>query len=152
MPTVEADAIVHADVDMVYEFAKDAERYIEFLKDVESIRIIKQEGNERLTEWVAVIPTLQRRVRWVERDRWDDVKKMCQFEMIEGDIDSYSGTWRFEEHPDGTRMVLTVNYEYNVPLIGPLLQRVVWMAMNVNVRSILDGVKQAVEASKSLNH
>lgn len=149
MPTVEADAIVDADVDMVYEFAKDAERYIEFLKDVQSIRIVKQEGNVRLTEWVAVIPTLQRRVCWVERDEWDDVNKICRFEMIEGDIDSYSGTWRFEEHQGGTRMVLIVNYEYNVPLIGPLLQKVVWMAMNVNVRSILDGVKQAVEASKS---
>lgn len=145
MPTVRCEKFVNAPSDIVFHMARDVESYANFMRNVESIRVLSDDGVIRFTEWIANVPALGRKLRWVERDVWDESMRLCKFEMVEGDMDSYSGEWRFEQHEDGTVMKLTISYEYAIPLVGQLLQRLIEKLVEANADSMLDAVKRACE-------
>ncbi|MCS7253967.1 MAG: SRPBCC family protein [Armatimonadota bacterium] len=149
MPTVICEKFVKAPPEVVFNTARDVERYVIFMGNVESIKVLSDDGVVRITEWVVNVPVLGRRLRWLERDVWDSSLLSCSFEMVEGDMDSYSGEWRFERSEDGTLMRLTISYEYDIPLVGQLLRKIIERLVEANANSILDAVKNASEGIQS---
>lgn len=145
MPTIVCERLVKAPPIVTFNSARNVERYIACSGNVESVRVLSDDGMTRITEWVANVPVLGRKLRWVEKDVWDSSSLSCSFEMIEGDMDSYSGEWRFESHEEGTLMRLIISYEYGVPLIGQLLHKVIERLVEANANSVLDAVKAASE-------
>lgn len=145
MPQVKSETIVNAPLEKVYAIAKDPERFPELMEDVESVKILEREENAQVVEWVGIVPQFHRRVHWIERDEWDDSDHTCRFIMTEGDFDKYEGTWAFERTSGSTLMKLSFNYEFNIPLIGPLIQKVVLNAVQGNADGMLAGIKAAAE-------
>ncbi|MCH1927161.1 hypothetical protein L6232_20310, partial [Shewanella sp. C31] len=92
-------------------------------KEVESLKVLSQEGNRTRREWVAV--AMGKKVRWLEEEEWDDAHLRNRFFSPEGDFDRYEGTWVFLPEGVGTRVVLTLTYELTIPIFGGLLQKLV---------------------------
>lgn len=145
MPTIENCVIVNAPLDKVYAVAKDVERFPEFMPDVRELTVLERDGNRVVTRWVGVIPQFKVTVRWTEEDVWDDVAHTCTFRQLEGDYDRLDGRWEFSEVPEGTRFRSEVTYEYNVPLLGPLVARVVKHLVSANIQNLLEAVKRRAE-------
>lgn len=145
MPTIVCEKLVKAPPKLVFDIARNVERYVGHAGNVESIKVLSDDGVTRMTEWVANIPMLGRKLRWIEKDVWDSSSLSCSFEMVEGDMDSYIGEWRFESHEEGTLTRLTISYEYEVPLIGQLLRGMIEKLVEANANSVLDAVKAASE-------
>ena len=147
MPTVDAHLEIPAPVDKVYQIAKDVEEFPTFMPDVESVTILSQEGNRLVTEWVGVVRQFARTMRWQEEDEWDDGQRLCTFRLVKGDWTKYEGTWKFEESPQGTLATLRLDYELNVPLLGPLIKAVIDRLVRHNVEEMLAGLRrQALSA------
>lgn len=144
MPRVEAAATVNAPLDVLYALAKDVERFSEFMPDLDSVRVLERDGNRTVTEWAG--RAQGRRIRWIEEDVWDDDAHVCTFRQREGDFDRYEGTWRFETHADGSRTVLVVDFDLNVPLIGALLSNLVSMLMRKNCENMLSALRGRAES------
>src|SRR5947207_6236705 len=124
MPRVENEIVINAGVETVYRTAKDVERFPEFMPDVKSLRVLErsEEGRHTVVEWVGLIPEFKLTVKWVEEDHWDDAAHTCDFQLVSGDFKSYSGRWQFVPAPGGTRFLSVVEYEYDIPLIGPMIK------------------------------
>jgi len=150
MPKVESEIIVQADPDRVYTVAKDVEKFPEFLPDVQSVKVLKREGSRVVSEWVGIIKQFNRTLRWTEEDDWDDAQRQCSFRAISGDWDKYEGVWKFESHPEGTMMQLTVDYEFNIPLIGPLIKGVLTKLVKLNCDQMLEGLRQRVMENRDV--
>src|SRR5438034_10937634 len=122
MPTVKNTLLIQADADRVYQIARDVEAFPEFMPDVKSVRVLERsdDGRRTVVEWVGLIQEFKTTVKWVEEDRWDDTAHTCDFTLVRGDFKTYGGQWRFEPTPNGTRFTSIVDYEYDIPLIGPL--------------------------------
>lgn len=146
MATVESVIVIAAPIDRVYAIARDVERFPEFMDDVVEVKIIEEEGERRVSHWVGLIEEFNRTLRWTEEDFWNDEEYSCRFEMIEGDFTAYGGTWTFEEDEAGTLAKLTVDYEYAVPLIGPLIKKLLHRKVQQNCDNMLAAIK--VEAEK----
>lgn len=145
MPTIESRVSTAAPVERVYEIARDIERFPEFMEDVAEVEILEQTEERQVSRWVGLIKELNRRVNWTEEDFWDKEARSCEFRMLEGDFSSYGGTWRFEPEGEGCLVTLVVEYEYNVPLIGPLIKNLLRKKMQQNCDSMLAAIKEEAE-------
>jgi ribosome-associated toxin RatA of RatAB toxin-antitoxin module len=145
MPTITSTITVNADVEKVYALAKDVEHFPDFMDDVEKVTVVERDGNRTVTDWVGKIRQFNRTVKWTEEDLWDDAAKTCAFEQLKGDFSLYRGTWKFEPSNGGTRMTLVLEYEFDVPLIGPIIKGVVQKLVQANSDQMLQALKREVE-------
>ncbi len=145
MPTVESTVFINAPLERVYEISKDNRSFPEFMKDVKSLTVIEEDGPRVVSEYVGLIPQFMLKVRWTQEDLWDDVTHVCTFRQVKGDYDKLEGTWSFKEENGGTRFDSFLEYEYNVPTLGPLVKKVVHSIVVKNVENILEAIKAKSE-------
>ncbi|RDI95522.1 SRPBCC family protein [Meiothermus sp. QL-1] len=139
MPEVRAELFIPKPPAEVYRAARDLAGLKPYLKDVETLEVIEDQGTTSRTRFVAV--AMGKKVRWIEEERWFDAELRNEFESTEGDFDLYRGTWSFLPEGEGTRAVLWLEYQLNLPIFGGLLQKLVHKLMQENVEGLLAGLK-----------
>lgn len=145
MPTVETSVWISAPLETVYAIAKDNESFPEFMKDVKSLAIVEKDGNRIVSDWVGIVPQFMLKVRWRQEDVWDDEGHVCTFKQLSGDYDSLDGSWSFKEEDGGTRFDSVVDYEYNIPTLGPLVKKVIYGIVVRNMDNVLNAIKARAE-------
>lgn len=146
MPIVASSVWIDAPLATVYEIAKDNRSFPEFMSDVKSLTVVETDGSRVVSDWVGLVPQFMLKVRWRQEDLWDDAVHDCAFRQISGDYDRLSGFWRFREENGGTRFDSEVDYEYNVPGLGPLVKKVVQGIVQKNVDNVLEAIKRRAES------
>ena len=141
MPQVQSSVVINAPLDEVYALAKDIETFPEFMPDVERVTITERSDGRVVSEWVGVVREFNRKIAWVEEDRWDDAARRCDFAAVSGDWDAYQGAWTFEPAADGTLVRLALEFELNVPLIGPLIKGLLVRLVRKNCQHMLEGLR-----------
>jgi ribosome-associated toxin RatA of RatAB toxin-antitoxin module len=125
VPYVECTIDVAAPAAIVYELAKEQERFPEFMPDVETVVVLERHADHVITRWKTLVEDAP--IEWTENDRFDDANLRIDYALIEGDLDTFEGAWTFEQHGEITRVVLSVEYDFGVPtlaeLIGPTLEK-----------------------------
>jgi len=142
VPDVRSEILIDAAADRVYALAKDIEGLPEFLPNVESVTVREREGGRTVSEWVGLVPEFRRKIKWVEEDVWDDEARCCRFRLLSGDWDRYDGVWAFEPEGEGTRVRLEISYEYNVPLVGALIQKLLHRLVARSANETLEGLRR----------
>lgn len=147
MPRVESSVIIEGDLEKVYALAKDVESFPEFMPDLKSVRVLERshDGSRAVTEFVGIVKEFKTTIKWTEEDRWDDAAKTCEFKLVKGDFKSYSGMWTFEPASGGTRFTSVIDFEHNIPLIGPMVKTLIAKKMKQNVDNMLNAIKERVE-------
>ena len=144
MPYVETSIEVAASAKIVYKLAKEQERFPEFMPDVESVEVIERHPDRVITRWKSLVEEAP--IEWTEEDRFDDAALRIDYALIEGDLDTFEGSWTFVQDGTTTRVVLGVEYDFGVPtlaeLIGPTLQKKV----RENSEMMLAALKREAEA------
>ncbi len=145
--TLVVEQIARAPVEQVFAVARQVERFPDWLDYVTAIRVLErsEDGKIVISEWEASVPMFGLKAKWVERDEWDEERKICRFALQEGDLDKYEGDWYFEPHPEGTKMRLIVNYEYRVPIGGALVQQLVRKIVEQMAQKLLEGIVKVAE-------
>jgi ribosome-associated toxin RatA of RatAB toxin-antitoxin module len=145
MPTVETSTWIDAPLEKVYQIAKDSERYPEYMKEVQSVTPVERDGGRLVADWVGIVPTFGLKVRWRQEEIWDDAGHSSAFRQLEGDYDRLEGKWTFREENGGTRFDQYLDYEYNVPTLGPLVKKVIHSIVVKNLAAINDAFKAQAE-------
>lgn len=149
MPFVEASIVVDAPARVVYELAKDQERFPQFMPDVESVTIVERHPDRVLSRWKTLIEDAP--IEWLEEDRFDDEAIRIDYRLLEGDLDTFEGSWTFEATDGGTLLRLGVTYDFGVPtlaeLIGPTLEKKV----RENSAMMLAALKAEAEARSAFS-
>lgn len=148
MPTVETTTWIAAPLETVYEISKDNRSFPDFMKDVKSLTVVEEDGNRVVSDYVGLIPQFMLKVRWRQEDVWDDAQHVCTFKQVHGDYDKLEGVWKFTIENDGTRFDSHLEYEYNVPTLGPLIKKVIHGIVVKNMDNILEAIKNRSEAAK----
>jgi coenzyme Q-binding protein COQ10 len=147
VPYVEATTLVDAPPRDVYELAKEQERFPQFMPDVESVTVLERHPDRVLTKWKTLVEEAP--IEWIEEDRFDDAGVRITYALLEGDLDTFAGDWTFVDEAGGTRVTLTVEYDFGVPtlaeLIGPTLEKKV----RENAAMMLAGLKAEAETRAS---
>ena len=149
MPTVTNSIEINAPVERVFAIAKDVERFPEFMPEVQRITVLEsnEDRSRQVVEWVGLIPAIRLTVKWTEEDLWDDVERTCTFTQVKGDFTAYGGQWRFIPEGDGCRFESQVDYELEIPTVGPLIRGVVKKIMTDNMVRLQTAIKQRAESA-----
>jgi ribosome-associated toxin RatA of RatAB toxin-antitoxin module len=146
MPTVEARISIEAPLEQVYALARDIEAFPEFMPDVQEVTVLERTADGRqVSQWVGIIKEFKRTIKWTEEDYWDDATHVCTFKQTEGDFAVYQGDWKFVEAGGVTEVTLTLEYEYDVPLIGNLIKGLLLRKMQQNCDNMLAAIKAKAE-------
>lgn len=151
MPRIESSVTIKGDVEKTYALARNVEAFPEFMPDVKSVTILErsEDGKRLVTEFVGIVKEFKTTLKWVEEDVWDDEAKTCHFKLRKGDFKSYSGMWTFEPVDGGTKYTSVIDFEYDIPMIGPLLKALVARKMQQNIDGMLRAIKQQVESDQA---
>ena len=149
MPHIENRVSINASLEKVLALARDAESFPQFMPDVESVVVSERssDGSRMVTDWVAVASDFKLKVRWTEEDLWDEAAHTCRFQQLKGDYTAYGGLWTFTADGEATVFHSAIDYELDIPLIGPLLKAVVARLMQSNTQKILEAIKSHAEQS-----
>jgi ribosome-associated toxin RatA of RatAB toxin-antitoxin module len=145
MPYVETTIVIAAPARVVYELAKEQERFPQFMPDVETVTVLERHADHILTRWKTLVEEAP--IEWTEEDRFNDEALRIDYKLLEGDLDKFEGAWTFAENGGETTVVLGVDYDFGVPtlaeLIGPTLERKV----RENSEMMLAALKREAESS-----
>ena len=145
MPTIDSSVWINAPLPKVFAIAKDNRSFPEYMKDVQSVTVVEAEDGRVVSDWVGVVPQFLLKVRWRQEDLWDDASHVCKFRQLSGDYNRMSGEWTFAEDNGGTRFNSSLEYEYRVPTLGALVQKVIHGIVVKNMENVLNAIKQRAE-------
>lgn len=143
MPYVETSIIVKGPKTKAYEIAKKMDEYPRFMENVKEVTIIEREVNSTISSWITNVDG--RVIKWKEKDHFDEVNQRIVYKQTEGDLKKFEGEWRFEEVDGGTKIVLTVDFEFGIPMIAALLNPILKKKTKINCEAMLQAIKEQVE-------
>lgn len=152
MSVINTSIEIKAGLEKVYSFSKKIEEFPEFMADMKEITILEnsktEKGNNYKSHWVGYIKDFNLTVKWNERDEWNDEEHICYFEMPEGegDYEIYKGVWKFSAIDENTTFVeMEIEVEYNVPMIGALIRKLIAKLVKSNADGMLQSIKNELE-------
>jgi uncharacterized membrane protein len=136
MPDVRVVQRIGAPVQEVWEIVNDIESYSQFMDDVLSIEIVRQEGDERVSTWSVNLRGSI--LEWTEVARVDSATQRISFSQLEGDLDHFQGFYQVNQVDEGTsETVLEVEFDIGIPLMADMLNPVVCRALEENSQRML---------------
>lgn len=148
MPRVESSILIQAPRAAVMTVARDNATFPEFMADLYSLKVLEksEDGSRVVSEWVGIVPKFGTKLRWIEEDLWDEAAGTCTFRQLSGDYKSLGGVWTFaSEGENATRFSSVVDYEIEIPLVGPLIKTIIRKTVQDNVDSTLRAIKDRCE-------
>jgi ribosome-associated toxin RatA of RatAB toxin-antitoxin module len=142
MPEVEVEHIIAAPREQVYEAAKNMEAFLEFMPNAKDIRTYERFEEGQLTEWTTQLKGKE--FKWSERETFDDDQLKIYYEQVEGDLAEMKGDWTFEDHPEGTRVIMTNAFEFGMPALEVVLNPVASVAIKNNLKSMLEALESMI--------
>lgn len=148
MGVVVSSVNIKAPVGQVFDLARKVEDFPEFMPDVKTV-VVRERRDDGYTrtywEAIASIQKIIKVIRWEEEERWDIENLSCSFAQTKGDYKHYNGGWKFEDTGGSTKVDLTVDYDLGLPLIGPLIKKLLDKLMQENCDSMLNALKERAE-------
>lgn len=150
MPRVETEVIINAPRDLVWKIAQDVEKLPELLPDLDTVKVLERQTltsatTRTVTDWQGRIKQFNRQMWWTEEDIWNSETHTCHFWQLRGDFTEYRGEYAFREHEGKTQVHLAIDYEFDVPLIGKLMKKVILKLMQDNCNANVAALKTESE-------
>jgi coenzyme Q-binding protein COQ10 len=70
MPYVETEIIIKGEPKEIFNFARDMEKFPEYMRDVEEVNVLERNNGNTITEWVTNIDGTP--LIWTEEDNFDE--------------------------------------------------------------------------------
>ena len=124
----------------VFDTARQVTRFPAVLPNLDKVEIIEDQGNGVVVSiWEAsfTVGPLSKTVKWKEVDTWNTDDLTCTFELVEGDMKVYRGTWDFKPDGEGCHVELNVDFELGITMLGPMIDRIVNQLMQQNCDDLL---------------
>ncbi len=147
MPRVEVDLHIAAEPQQSWAAVVDVESYPQCMDNVQSVKVIEQDGpDRRTTAWSVQLKGAV--LEWVEAERLDHRARRFDFHQLSGDLGHFVGHWAVRAGPEGGSVVtLHVEFEIGIPLLAEMLDPVATAALRDNARQMLSALDQRLTGS-----
>ena len=150
MPQVKNKVTIDAPFSTVWQLAQDVEKFPAIMPDLEKVEVLERsepspQTTRTVTQWNSRIKQFNRSIIWTEEDIWNQSRGTCDFWQIKGDFTEYKGVWKFRERGQITELDLSIDYSFEIPLIGALMKGVLQKLMQQNVDMMSQALKKEAE-------
>lgn len=151
MSVITSEVEVKVNPESAFSLAREVEKYPDFMPDVKEVKVLERrdDGYARVS-WVghAKVASIDKLIKWTEEEWWDSENLSSKFELVEGDYKHYRGDWAFEKTNGGTKIRLTVDFDLGLPLVGPMIGKLLDKIMQSNIDGMLEAIKKRAESRK----
>lgn len=143
MPHIEVSIIIKGASSKVYNTLKSMENFPNFMRDVKSLKIIKNFPDQIITAWEIEIEGAP--VKWKEEDIFDDEKLELNFNAIEGDYKEYRGKWKIIPQHSHTKLTIEANFDWGIPVLEKYVGKTLEKRARLALLGMLKAIKNKVE-------
>ena len=138
MASAQTSQIFNCSPEEFYKIIGDYEKYPEFLNEVKSCQVIREEGNKKLVEYnVSLIKTFTYSL-WMTEDPY----KKISWTFASGDIfKSMSGYWELVDEAGSTRATYYLDATFGMFVPGPIAKGLV----NANLPNMISAYQKRVK-------
>jgi ribosome-associated toxin RatA of RatAB toxin-antitoxin module len=142
---IHVSKLIQRPVDDVFAVAQQVERFPDVLPDLDKVTILENDGaGNVVSKWEGTVSLgpLTRKIGWTERDHWDRATHTCTFSLVEGDMKQFAGVWTFTPQGEATLVDMRVQFELGIPVLGPMVNRIVDDLMTKNCEDLLTALEK----------
>ena len=147
MAKFESSILVFSPYKKLIQYAERVELVPELMPDIKSIKILehkKQNGRQmRRSEWKA--GALGVSFYWTQEDIIDFEKKDFRFRAVDGNLKKYEGKWKFKEQEHATTVVISLDIDLGIPIVGAYLNNMLLSRIKHNMEEFLEKIKDRIE-------
>ena len=145
MPYVEVSTVVRGEMAKIWPIVADMESYPKFMPNLDSVAVTERGENTSVSKWVSNVDG--RVIAWTERDVFMPERHRIEYRQISGDLKKFEGFWQLAETPDGVSIVLTVDFEFGIPMVAALLNPLLKKKVRENSEGMLAAIKDICESA-----
>lgn len=145
MPYVEATTVVKGNIKHIWDIVADMGSYPNFMPSLVSVEIEEREDNTTVSKWVSNVDG--RIIAWRERDVFFADDYRIEYSQISGDLKKFEGKWQLTETSEGVSILLTVDFEFGIPMIAALLNPLLKKKVRENSEGMLAAIKEICESN-----
>ncbi|MBT9134685.1 MAG: hypothetical protein DDT38_01425 [Firmicutes bacterium] len=146
MPYVEVDTTIKGDISRIWAIVSDMASYPKFMPNLQSVTIEERSDNTTVSKWVSNVDG--RVIAWRERDTFylDDYR--IEYVQLSGDLKKFEGKWQLSSNGDAVNVLLTVDFEFGVPMLAALLNPLLKKKVRENSAGMLAAIKKLCEEAQ----
>jgi predicted amino acid dehydrogenase/ribosome-associated toxin RatA of RatAB toxin-antitoxin module len=110
-----------------------------YIPSIKEASIIHKVHNTIRTRWKIQLDNIT--INWIDEETLVLKENRIYFRALEGDLQDFSGEWRFEDHPDGTRISVDITFKVGIPAIKEFAQGYLKKLVTRNFEAILEGLE-----------
>jgi len=142
LPVVSLSEKVDLPPEVVYAKVADMESYPTFMRTVRSLTVLQREEGRTITRWEADLKGTT--FRWEEEDTFFPEERRIAYRLVKGDLRKFEGEWRVEPEGAGSRVTLTVDFDFGIPMLAQLLNPIATLLIRQNVEAMLRGLQESL--------
>lgn len=143
MPYVESKAVIRGDSKKIYDIISNMVAYPDFMHDLVSVEILEKGENYTISHWVSNVDG--RKIIWTERDVFYPKDLKITYAQTEGDLKKMEGQWLIVPHGESCEVILSVDFEFGIPMIAGLLNPILKKKVRENSENMLNSIKTQIE-------
>lgn len=145
MPYVEATTVIRGDINRIWDIVADMGSYPKFMPSLVSVDIEERTDNTTISKWVSNVDG--RIITWRERDVFFPEEYRIEYTQVSGDLKKFEGKWQLSETPEGVNVLLTVDFEFGIPMVATLLNPLLKKKVRENSEGMLASIKKMCESN-----
>ncbi|MBI4115345.1 MAG: SRPBCC family protein [Candidatus Omnitrophica bacterium] len=110
-----------------------------FMPNVKKTQVIQRSRHGAVTHWFVEVEGLP--IQWKERDTFDLANFTIHFELIEGDLEEFKGSWRLQRVGEGTEVTVDVTARLGIPIVEKVVADILQEKLTRNFQLILEGME-----------
>ena len=143
MPYVEVTTTVKGDINKIWPVVADMANYPKFMPNLVSVDIEERTDNTTISKWVSNVDG--RVIAWRERDVFYPADYRIEYTQVSGDLKKFAGHWQLSENEGVVTVLLTVDFEFGIPMIATLLNPLLKKKVRENSEGMLAAIKKLCE-------
>jgi ribosome-associated toxin RatA of RatAB toxin-antitoxin module len=143
MPYVEVNTTIKGDIKRIWAIVSDMASYPQFMPNLKTVTIEERAGNTTVSKWVSNVDG--RIISWRERDVFFPDDYRIEYTQVSGDLKKFEGKWQLSPDGETVNVLLTVDFEFGVPMLAALLNPLLKKKVRENSEGMLAAIKKICE-------
>ncbi|MFD4628987.1 type II toxin-antitoxin system RatA family toxin [Streptomyces sp. NPDC058284] len=124
--------------DAVYDRVKEFARYPDFAPVVRSVTVHDTSDVAETSDWEVYFRNGV--LRWTEADRFDRQALTIVFTQLDGDFETFEGSWRISTTGGAVRVVFRAEFDFGIPSLAGILEPVAERVIKETIARVVLGL------------
>jgi len=143
VPYLEVNTTIKGDIKRIWAIVSDMANYPQFMPNLQAVTIEERAGNTTISKWVSNVDG--RIISWRERDVFFPDDYRIEYTQVSGDLKKFEGKWQLSPDGETVNVLLTVDFEFGVPMLAALLNPLLKKKVRENSEGMLAAIKKTCE-------